>query len=346
MLAEKVIGSGPGARRAANLQWDGVNALSPWRFGLAAATGTDIPPALVNGASPQIRAWFARAPMIPLEQRLSAASTAASLGVFSSHSLVELHSLMLDQTDPAEAAGTVGALLRTAWAAGDVGDRLTAMRSLWQEADTPHERHARLILTAGAAARIPVTADLAADSGNLVASMLSAGMDREAARWGPIVRESGDDRAWAMLALGSPRPSVDLGSGRIESFIGADDSAGRRRSQMLVAALVGLGRIGNGDANRLAADVGLGLGDSEAWGAAIDRRRPSRRARHRRPASPGSACSRSTGTASRTSTCSTRIVRSLRMVGLDDEVTDDRAEALARLVNAGEDRRTIAASWK
>jgi hypothetical protein len=52
--------------------------------------------------------------MIPLEQRLSAASTAASLGVFSSHALVELHSLMLDQTDAAEAAGTVGALLRTA----------------------------------------------------------------------------------------------------------------------------------------------------------------------------------------------------------------------------------------
>jgi hypothetical protein len=58
MLAEKVIGSGEGARRAASLQWDGVSALSPWRFGLAAATGTDIPPALVNGASPQIRAWL------------------------------------------------------------------------------------------------------------------------------------------------------------------------------------------------------------------------------------------------------------------------------------------------
>ena len=102
------------------------------------------------------------------------------------------------------------------------------MRSLWQEADSAHERHARLILTAGAAGRIPVTADLAADAANLVASMLSAGMDREAARWGPIVRESGDDRAWALLALGSPRPSVDLGTGRIETFIGADDSAGRR----------------------------------------------------------------------------------------------------------------------
>jgi hypothetical protein len=144
-----------------------------------------------------------------------------------------------------------------------------------------------------------VTADLAADAANLVASMLSAGMDQEAARWGPIVRESGDDRAWALLALGSPRPSVDLGTGRIESFIGADESAGRRRSQMLVAALAGLGRIGNGDANRMAAAVGVGLGGSDAWGAAIDRAarngepgygRPARRHRHavrrlvRRPA--------------------------------------------------------------
>ena len=329
MLAEKVIGSGAGARRAASLHWDGVNALSPWRFGLAAATGTDIPPALVNGASPQIRAWFARAPMIPLEQRLSAASTAASLGVFSSHSLVELHSLMLDQTDPAEAAGTVGALLRTAWAAGDIGDRLTAMRSLWQEADTPHERHARLILTAGAAARIPVTEDLAADAANLVASMLSAGMDQEAARWGTIVRENGDDRAWALLALGSPRPSVDLGTGRIESFIGADESAGRRRSQMLVAALAGLGRIGNGDANRMAAAVGVGLGGSDAWGAAIDRAA--------RNGEPGTvALLAGTGMQSADwygvpPAHLFKILRSLRMVGMDYEARMIAAEALARL---------------
>ena len=46
---------------------------------------------------------------------------AATLGVFSSHSLVELHSLMLDQTDPAEAEGTIGARLRTAWVEADAG---------------------------------------------------------------------------------------------------------------------------------------------------------------------------------------------------------------------------------
>ena len=329
LLAEKVIGSGPGARRAASLQWDGVNGLNPWRFGLASATGTDIPPALIGGASPQIRAWFARAPMIPLEQRLSAASTAASLGVFSSHSLVELHSLMLDQTDPAEAAGTVGALLRTAWAAGDIGDRLTAMRSLWQEADSAHERHARLILTAGAAERIPVNADLTADAGNLVASMLSAGMDREAARWGPVVQESGDDRAWALLALGSPRPSVDLGTGRIETFIGADDSAGRRRSQMLIAALAGLGRIDNGDAGQLAASVGLGLGGSDAWGAAIDRA-----ARNGEPGTVALLAGigmQSVDWYGVPPVYLFKILRSLRMVGMDYEARMIAAEALARL---------------
>jgi hypothetical protein len=236
---------------------------------------------------------------------------------------------MLDQTDPAEAAGTVGALLRTAWTGGDIGDRLTAMRSLWQEGDTAHERHARLILTAGAADRIPVSADLSADAANLIASMLSAGMDREAARWSPVVRESGDDRAWALLALGAPRPSVDLGAGRIESFIGADDSPGRRRSQLLVAALAALGRIGNGDANRLAASVGIGLGGSDAWSAALDR----------------AARSGESGTVALLAGIGMqsgdwygvppahlfRILRSLRMVGMDYEARMIAAEALARL---------------
>ena len=53
----------------------------PWRFGLASATGAAIPDSLINNAGPRIQAWLARAPMVPLEQRLRAASVAASIGV-------------------------------------------------------------------------------------------------------------------------------------------------------------------------------------------------------------------------------------------------------------------------
>ena len=87
----------------------------------------------MNAARPEIRAWLARAPMVPLEQRLDAASTAAALGVFSSHSLVELYSLMLDETDPAEVSGSIGARLRTAWVGRDVAERMGAIRELWRE---------------------------------------------------------------------------------------------------------------------------------------------------------------------------------------------------------------------
>ncbi len=88
LLAEKVVGSGAETRRAVDIDWQGVTAINPWRFGLASAVGLQIPPPLMARAGPQIQAWLARAPMVPLEQRLNAASVAASLGVLSSHSLV------------------------------------------------------------------------------------------------------------------------------------------------------------------------------------------------------------------------------------------------------------------
>jgi hypothetical protein len=328
-LTEKVIGAGAEARRSATLDWEPVIGLNAWRVGLASATGAPIPDRLLDGAAPAIRAWRARAPMVPLEQRLGAASVAASLGVFSSRSMVEIYSLMLDRTDPAETAGTVGARLRSAWTERAPAARLDAMRSLWNEAEGGHERHARLILTAGAAARIAPSEDFAADAPTLIAAMLTAGMDREAARWGAIVDESGDDAAWAMLAIAAPRPAVDLGADRVARFIEADDED-RRRSQMLVAALAGLERLDQGDAARLAGDVGLALGgEGGRWARALDR----------------AAANRETGTVVLLAAVGMqsagwhgvppdhlfRIVRALRTAGLEYEARMIAAEAIARL---------------
>src|SRR3546814_2177215 len=55
-----------------------------------------------NLAGPHVRAWKARAPMLPIDQRVEAAQWAVSLGVFSNASLVEMHSLIADTTDPSE----------------------------------------------------------------------------------------------------------------------------------------------------------------------------------------------------------------------------------------------------
>jgi len=323
LLAEKVVGAGAETRRAVDIQWDGVNQINPWRFGLASAVGLQIPDRLMNNAGPQIWAYLARAPMVPLDQRLQAASIAASLGVFSSHSMVELYSLVLDQTDPNEVRGSLAERLRTAWVDPDVAARIGGLRNLWTENVAPRDRYARSILTAGAAARIPPSAELADDAGDLIASMLSAGMDREAARWAGVVEQAGEgSRAWALLAVGAPTPVV---GDRLDAYVSADDSPGGLRSQLLAASLFGLGRIGADQA----AGAGFRPGADDAWTAAIDRA-----ARERAPGAVALLAGVGMQTQSWrgiTPDHLFRIVRALRAVGLEQQARMIAAEAVARL---------------
>jgi hypothetical protein len=48
------------------------------------------PDRLLTSASPQLRAFQARSPLLTAQQRLSSALIAAGLGVFSSQSLIDL----------------------------------------------------------------------------------------------------------------------------------------------------------------------------------------------------------------------------------------------------------------
>lgn len=240
LLAQKVIGAGTNTRGAVTIEWEGVDELNSWRFGLASATGLEIPAGLMNRTGPAVWAWQARAPMVPLEQRVAAAERAAALGVFSNASLVEMHSLIADRTDPSEIEGSIGDRLRRAYVGGSVGDRIDAMRNLWGEGDG---RYGRFVLTAAAAARIPPSGDYGNRADELLGSMMTAGYDRFAARWGPVADAlEGDDgeRAWSILAVGAPRAVVDLGANRVETFTEATDG---QRGRMLVAALAGLGRL-------------------------------------------------------------------------------------------------------
>lgn len=278
-LAEKVVGAGLNTRRAVTIEWDNVDRLNAWRFGLASATGLQIPDRLMDEAGPRVKAWLARAPMLPLDERLEATQTAASLGVFSNASLVQIYSLLADDTDPSEISESVGGRLREAYVGRTVDDRMTAIHSLWNEATTPVQRHARRILTAVAAARIPPSEALAPDAPDLIASMLTAGMDRSAARWAPVVsslKGAASDRAWALLAVATPQPSVDLDPGRIADFSGRDESLGKQRSKLLFAALAGLGRIDQRARENLAQRIGVDLGRRNRWTAMIDQAAKSR----------------------------------------------------------------------
>lgn len=325
LLAEKIIGAGANTRRSVEIQWDEVQELTPWRFGLASATGAEVPERLVTGAGPRMQAWMARAPMVPVAQRLAAADVAATLGIFSSASLVDAHALALQMSEEQNPGETIAGRLQTAYSAAEANDRMGALRNLWQDgADDPLRRHARLILTAGAVARLEPSDDHRGEVDEIVASLLTAGLDREAAAWGSVVEGAGGSSlAWALLAVGAPQPVVGVDSGRVGSFAGGD--AGALRAQMLAAALAGLGRLDEGSAQSLGVDTAR----ENDWTRALDR-----------AASAGSS-----GTVALLAAVGLqagawngvppdhlfRIVRALRQAGLEFEARMIAAEAITRL---------------
>jgi hypothetical protein len=268
VLADKVVGAGADTGRAATVEWDGVEGLTAWRFGLATATGIAPPEPLMAAAPLRLRAWQARAPLLSAEQRLASARIATGLGVFSSGALGDLYATLYDQTDTQDLGETDAWQLRLAFTGADQGQRVGAMRRLWGENRDPLQRLASEALVSLAASRIRPDTALGNDVPRLIASMLAGGYDRAAARWAGTVAAMDDeeaaDRAWALLALGTTA-NVDLSESRIEDFIDRDTSAGKFRSRLLVAGLAGTARINGDVASQLNQSYGLGIGRENGW---------------------------------------------------------------------------------
>lgn len=320
LLAEKVVGAAVNTRRSVSIQWDGVDKLNSWRFGLAVATGVTIPPQLLSNADLQIQAWNARAPLIAPTARAGSAELATAMGVLSSAALVDFYGDVWNATDPAERSGTVGELLRTAYAAESDSEKLTAMRTLWG-VDSPAMAYARQVMTARAVAALPVGSS--SDSDALIASMLSAGLDIQAARW--TAQVSSGSVGWAQLAVASPRPISGVDASAVRSVPGGDDD---RRIKFLLAGLAGLGRLPTDAVNQLAESYAVPLGRATSWTRAIDR-----------AAAAGEAGTVVVLAAAGMQTREWRyvppehlfhIVAALRRVGLEPEARMIAAEALAR----------------
>jgi hypothetical protein len=265
--------------------------------------------------------------MVPIESRLDAAAVAAALGVFSSENLAEAYSLVLERGDPAEGPGAEASRLRNAWVHRDIGERFEAVRELWgAENLADAERYGRLILTSGAAARLPVTADQAGISDRLVASMLSAGLDRPAARWAAIASES-NPGAWALLAVGAPQGTVEVTAARVEDYAeqGRDE---RRRAALLLAGLAGLERLPAAEASEVASSIGAPIGVEDRWTRMLDMA-----VQRRQVGTVAVLAATGLQTASWDGVPPAylyRIVRALRAVGLDYEARMIAAEAIAR----------------
>lgn len=273
-LADKVVGAGAETSRAVTIEWEPVDRLNSWRYGLATATGMMPPDRLINSSTLQTQAWLARAPMFTATERLQSARVAAALGVLSSQALIDLYAASYDATDPDALGGTEAWQLRLAFIGKDLDVRMAAMRSIWGNAQSPLDRVATQVLLARAARRVVPDADLQSDAPDLVASLLAGGFDHEAARWSRVLGDMDNepaDKVWAMLVLGAPDArGLGIGAARIEDFAGRDQSEGRQRTALLVAGLAGLGRIDSATAGRLNRQYRLGLGGRTTWSGLID----------------------------------------------------------------------------
>ncbi|GAA0730717.1 hypothetical protein [Sphingomonas japonica] len=266
-LAEKVLGAGAGGRRAVTIEWDGIDQLDAWRYGLATATGVEIPASLIGTVRPQVRAWQAQAPQLLPHERLAPAEYAAARGVLSNLALVDLYGAVEQSDDSGAAEVSLARDLRAAYTDNTAAGRLEVLRGLWGDSGDPLERAARLILTARAAARIVPNEASLADADRLVAAMLTAGLDTAAARWAPLVPASGT--AWALIALSDASRSQPYDASDVRGYSGGDDQWSERRRQLFFAGVAGLARIDEGSIEGLADSLDVPIGDQNAWTRAI-----------------------------------------------------------------------------
>lgn len=266
LLAQRFAGAAAKSRRAVNIEWDTVTELNPWRFALATALGEEIPEKLRADAGPYYQRAWALSPAVPLALRATGAQRAAREGLLSSAAMVDLYSQIYTLDNPETPEGAVAVLLRRAYRAADPAVRVQAMRDIWGGEGVP--AYERQVLTAYAAAQLVPSDALEEHAAPLIASMLTAGLDRDALAWAPIV--STGSEGWALLALAQPGGKISVPTGAISDFIGDDPSEAKRKSQFLVAALAGLGRIDEGARDDLADDLGISFGGRTRWTRAIE----------------------------------------------------------------------------
>jgi hypothetical protein len=326
LLAERVLGATGGGRRSTTIEWDNIDRLTSWRFGMATATAVPVPDTLRTAAPANMKGWTVLAPMTDMASRVAAAPEAAARGVLSSEAYVSLLSAAASEEEPAEALTAQTDRLRAAFGSAQGGDRYTAMEAIWAAGTTPVQNYAAMVSTARAAAALPVGTEVGDDPWQLLGSMLAGGYDDNAIDWVPTITVG--SRAWGVLAVGSPRPLNGTTAGTVGQFSGNDDSADSLRSKFLLAGLAGLGRIDSGAAASAASDLEVDLGKQTRWSRAImaaaERREPGMVALL--------AAAGMQGEWSKVPPYHLYyIVRALREVGLGSEARMIAAEALVRV---------------
>lgn len=326
LLAEKTIGAGFEGRRAVAILWDDIEFFNNWRFGLGVATGVEPPDRLYAQAGRHVQGWRVRAPMLSMDSRMKAADIAAAIGVVSSQAMVDLYAAAYDDPEASDDRRALASVLRQAYTNDTAESRLAAMRNLWDRSKGTLTRYSAKILTARAAAKIPPADALDDQSADLIASMLSAGLDRSAIRWADIVDQGSD--GWALLAVASPSKKIQVSYSALDDFGDNDASEEQLRSKFLLAAVAGLGRAEQQTIDDFASDLNLDLGRSTRWTRAIQS--AARRGQQGTVALLAAVGMQGRNWKAMSPLHLYHIMQSLKRVGLEPEARMIAAEALSR----------------
>ncbi|CAH0496740.1 hypothetical protein [Novosphingobium sp. CECT 9465] len=274
LLAQKFAGAALNARRAVKIEWDGIENLTPWSIGMSFATGLEPPEALRRNAGAAYALTAVRAPMLPLASRAAAADVAAARGILSAQAMIDLYSQLYALRDANAASGDTdewtkrSETLRSAYVAKAASDRMEAIRSLWGDGSDPDRAYSGLVLTSHAAARLVPSEALSDSAASLVASMLTAGLDRNALKWAPFLPVGSE--GWGLAVIANPGRATQVGNEGLNTFADEDDSEGALRSQFLLAGLMGLERVDAGAARGFAEKLSVDLTRQTRWTRAID----------------------------------------------------------------------------
>lgn len=324
LLAEKAVGAGMNGRRSVKIEWENVEGMNPWRFGLSAAVGLEPPESLFADTGRQIDGWRVQLPMFTPTIRVKYASNAAALGILSNRNMVDLYAQVLDDPDAPDAARSQAENLGNAYTASDAEAKVAAMTSLWTTAAAGADYHASLVMTARAAALITPNADHQAEADRLIASMLTAGLDRSAARWVDIVADG--SLGWALVTLAAPGRVTPADYGSLDDFFGNDDSTNGHKSRLLLAGLSGLSRIETDARTEFASDLKVNISRQTAWSKAITA--AAKRGEQGTVALMAVAALQAPSWSAVPANHLYYIVRSLRQVGLEAEARMIAAEAV------------------
>lgn len=267
LLAEKAVGAGINGRGSVKIDWENVEGMNPWRFGFSAAVGLEPPERLFANTGRQVDGWRVQLPMFTPTVRAKYASNAAALGILSNRNMVDLYAQVLDDPDAPDAVRARAENLGNAYIASGEDDRVAAMTSLWTTAAAGADYHASLVMTARAAALIVPDADHQAEADRLISSMLTAGLDRSAARWIDVVADG--SLGWALVTLAAPGRVAPADYNSLDDFFGNDESIDGHKSRLLLAGLSGLGRIETDARREFASDLKVNISRHTPWSKAI-----------------------------------------------------------------------------